>query len=153
MNRMVTLATMQQEFAEAVTGCEVNGWEFSEIKEETQQFTVRMVSPIDQEIYIIEFHFDDYPEKPFMIEFLHPSNGQRGTSVCYPRGYDSFFQPTGSICHPCCRKAYAGYTGLHADWQMAGWQQIAGSLTRLLPILEAIFTRISNKSTYNGRMA
>jgi hypothetical protein len=152
MNKIVTLATVQQEYDEAKAYGENLGWKFSEIDNELQVFTVLLVSPVDQEEYLLEILFDDYPEKPLLLDFIFIPTKEKGKPVCYPKGIDSFFQPTGSICHPCSRKAYVGYANLHADWNMAGWQSIAGGMTSIRFIIDGIFTRISNKSTYDGRM-
>jgi len=132
-------------------------WEFSEINEEPQTFTVKMKSPLDQQEYIIEFKFDNYKEWPLLIEFIEPNTGQRGTKNAYPapnEKFGGFFHGNLCICHPCSRKAYQGYTNLHRDWKMDGWQQNAqcGNLKNIQSILRAIYFRISNSQAYKGRM-
>jgi len=153
MNALVTKATVAQEYLEASEYGALYGWQFSPINESGLLFTVLLVSPVDQERYELEFRFDDYPEKPYLIEFLHSPSGQRGTQACYPKGADHFFHPNAAICHPCSRKAYVGYAGLHGDWNMAGWQKIAGGMTNLRFILDGIYSRIIDKTLYHGRMA
>jgi hypothetical protein len=133
------------------------GWEISEINEETQIFTVKMKSPIDNEQYIIEFRFDNYKEWPLLIEFIDAKTEQKGTKIAYPapcKKFGGFFHEKPCICHPCSRKAYKDYTDLHKDWDMSGWQQNlgCGDLKNIQSILRAIYFRISNPEVYNGRM-
>jgi len=133
------------------------GWDLSEVNEEAQTFTVKMKSPIDKEQYIIEFKFDNYKEWPLLIEFIDPKTGQRGTKIAYPAPsgkFGGFFHEKPCICHPCSREAYQGYTDLHREWKMDGWQQNpgCGDLKNIQAILRATYFRISNSDTYRGRM-
>jgi hypothetical protein len=154
MNALVTRMTVEQEILEAKAYGEPLGWQFSDIEIDRCVFTVRLHSSIDDQEYLVEFQYDDYPEKPYLIDFIHSRSNLKGQSSCYPKGKtDSFFHPQGLICHPCSRKAYTGYNNVHADWGMAGWQQIAGGLTSLKNVLDAIYTRITDKTLYDGRMA
>ncbi len=132
------------------------GWKISEIDEANQSFTVEMKSPVDNEVYIIEIKFDNYKEWPLLIEFVDPSTGEKGTRRAYPVSRnDGFFNNRPCICHPCCRKAYREYTGLHSDWNMVGWQDNpqVGALTNIRAILLAIYSRISKPNIYGGRMS
>jgi hypothetical protein len=152
MNETVSLATVKQEIEEAKECSEAYDWGFT-LNLENQSFTVLLQSPVDQEKYLLEFCFDDYPEKPYLINFIHPVTGARNSAGCLPKGHDSFFHPRFTICHPCSRGAYVGYTGLHGDWDMAGWQLIAGGMTSLKFILITIQERISNENLYQrGRL-
>ena len=152
MNKAVSLATVKQEIEEAMEGSEGYGWGFT-LNFENQSFTVLLQSPVDQEKYLLDFGFDDYPEKPYLINFIHPETGVVNCASCLPKGHDSFFHPSVfTICHPCSRRAYAGYTGLHGDWNMTGWQTIAGGMINLKFILIGIQERISNKNFYHGRL-
>jgi len=150
----------QQTVAEEIIACQENcndyNWLISSIDEVNQLFTVKMASPIDNAPYIIEFKFDNYPESPYLIDFIHPISLTKGIYTAYPwyKG-DSFFNRhtnDGVICHPCSRKSYAGYTGIHTDWQITNWKAIAGGLINLNAILDTIYSRISNKTHYAGRM-
>jgi hypothetical protein len=152
MNRAVTLATVSREYREAREYSEPYGWEFTEIDPEAQLFTVHLVSTVDQAGYWLELRFDDYPEKPYLIEFFRSDLGQRGTGACYPKGKDNFFHPQFFICHPCSRKSYKELNGPHGDWEISNWRALAGGLTELKYILDAIYHRISNKAHYDGRM-
>jgi len=153
MNTVVSQLTIEQEIAEAKEYGQPYGWQITEPLKSNQIFNVRLCSHVDAEIYQMEFTYDDYPEKPLLIEFIHPVTGARGDKTCIPKcKQDSFFHPEGLICHPCNRKAYAGYRGLHNEWQMAGWRQIANGLINLKSILDAIYTRIADKSLYEKRM-
>ncbi|RZL00897.1 MAG: hypothetical protein EOO89_30320 [Pedobacter sp.] len=151
MNNIISQATVEQEIEDAKEYSELYHWIISPIDTEKQKFTVLLQSPIDQEKYLLEFGFDDYPEKPYLIDFIHPESGERGLAKCFPKSYDSFFhQQILVICHPCSRKAYQGYSNLHSDWNMTGWQKLAGGMTSLKYILDAIYGRISNKIIYHG---
>jgi hypothetical protein len=151
----ISLLRVRDEINECHENCESYGWLISAINEEEKTFKVFMTSPLDKEAYEIEFEFTNYPEHPYLIEFIDPRTKEKGTEYSYPKGKtDSFFhQPRRVICHPCSRKAYKGYTSLHSDWEMIGWQSIAGGITNLASILDAIFTRISDNTLYDGRMA
>lgn len=159
VDRRISLATVQQELEACKEDAERNHWEISPIDEEKQLFTVKMKSSIDQEEYIIEMQFDNYNEIPLMIDFIEPATGQKGTLKAYPsyKG-DSFFHATGPcICHPCSRKCYKGYAGLHKDdWgsTLIGWlsNPQVNSLTNIRSILSAIYGRINNQEKYSGRM-
>lgn len=152
---LVSLLKVKEEIKECQENCEQYGWVISSIDETNQTFTVLMTSPIDKEVYELYFKFDNYPEYPYFIDFTDPQTRQTGTAHAYPKGKtDSFFHaPRVVICHPCSRKSYKGYTGLHSEWELIGWQSIANGLVRLNPILEAIYARITDNTFYDGRMA
>jgi len=153
MNATVTQLTVDREIADAREYGACYGWQIADPDTGNQLFNVRLCSPVDQEIYLMEFKYDDYPEKPYLIEFIHPVSGIRGDKTCVPKcRHDSCFHPEGLICHPCNRKAYAGYRGLHNEWKMTGWQQIANGLINLKSILDAFYTRIADKTFYEKRM-
>lgn len=150
----------RQTVAEEIEACQENckdyGWLISSVDEVNQLFTVGMTSPIDQEQYIIEFKFDNYPEHPYLIDFIHPKTDIKGEPNAYPHKVgESFFNKTGNqgfICNPCSRKSYSGYTGIHSDWTISNWKAGANGLINLNAVLNTIYTRISNKATYDGRM-
>jgi hypothetical protein len=149
----------RQTVAEEIEACQENckdyGWLISSVDEVNQLFTVTMTSPIDQHQYIVEVRFDNYPETPYLLDFIHPVTNVRGVPNAYPKNRDSFFNRhgvQGVICHPCSRKSYSGYTGLHSDWMITNWKALAGGLINLNTILDTIFTRISNTAQYEGRM-
>jgi hypothetical protein len=153
MNKAVSLATVRKEIEETMEFGAAYGWQINTASLEKEVFTVLLQSPVDHEKYLLEFGFDEYPEKPYLINFIHPLSGAVNSCGCLPRGSDSFFHSNGyTICHPCSRRAYAGYTNLHADWPMAGWQKIAGGMINLKFILMGIFERISDKTIYHGRL-
>jgi len=154
----IALATVQSELQTCEEDCKRYGWEISKIDEEKQTFIVKMKSPIDNEQYIIEIKFDNYNEWPLYIEFINPETDQKGTKNPYPLSigvHSSFFHTKQCICHPCSRKAYKEYAGVHTDWNIIGWQnnQSVGTLTNIRAILLAIYHRISNPTVYGGRMA
>jgi hypothetical protein len=147
----ISLLTVKAEIAACSDDAEVYGWVISEINKVTQRFSVTMKAK-DSEVYKISFQFDNYPQLPFLIDFIDPDSGVNGTKHAYPKSGDSFFHPNGVICHPCSRKPYSGYSGLHCDWNITGWKLIADTLTTLHAILHAIYSRITNNN-YAGRMA
>jgi hypothetical protein len=130
------------------------GWQISPVDDESQLFMVTMTSPVDGEKYIMEVAFDNYKEWPLLIEFVDSATGAKGVKHAYPapsKKHGGFFHENPCICHPCSRKAYKG---LHADWEMAAWQlnPKVGSLTTIRAILNAIYARIRDPESYNGRM-
>ena len=158
VDREITLAVVKKELAIARRLGRHHGWEFSPLNEEKPSFTLLVRSPIDGERYHIDFELDDYKEFPAYIEFIDPSTGERGTRRCYPLDAHpeggSIFHPMPCICHPCSRKAYGKYQGPHGDWdaQITNWQYLAKGLTTVPEILLMIQARISDRSSYKGRM-
>lgn len=132
-------------------------WEVSGVDGENQKFTVKMKSPIDAERYTIDIKFDNYKEWPLLIEFVDPVSGESGNKNAYPVGggkYGNLFHNHPCICHPCSRKAYKELSGPHGDWSLIGWQRNpkVGTLTNIGAILRTIYSRISNRDIYKGRM-
>ena len=95
------------------------GW-----KDDPLALTVRVeYTAVDSERYILVGEFDDYKEKPPLLEFEEPGTGVRGTRRAYPQGHDSFFNTTGpTICAPFSRKAYV--TVHSGGWQFKDWMKI-----------------------------
>jgi len=152
---VISRQTVAEEIEACRENCKDYGWLISSVDEVNQLFTVTMTSPIDQQQYIVEVRFDNYPETPYLLDFIHPITKVRGVPNAYPKNRDSFFNRhgvQGVICHPCSRKSYAGYTGIHSDWAITNWKALAGGLINLNAILDTIFTRISNRAQYEGRM-
>jgi len=152
VDREVSLATIRKEIAECKN--ETYGWSFSEIDETNLSFQVEMKAK-DGELYIIKINFDNYRLWPLLIDFIDPATGKVGVKTAYPSCTDSFFHKSKiAICHPCSRKAYAGYAAIHKEWgELVNWQsnQHLGMLKSLRPILAAIYSRITG-DLYNGRM-
>ncbi len=148
----ISLKTVVAEIKMCEANCEAFGWRVSEIDEANQTFTVTLISPADNEVYILEFKFDEYPALPYLIEFVDPETKQKATQHAYPKCTDSFFHPNLVICHQCSRKSYST---LHKEWEIQNWRKGAGGLINLKAILDAIYFRISDKSKslYVGRMA
>jgi hypothetical protein len=134
--------------------CEGYGWLFSEVDESNLFFTVRMRAK-DNETYLLKVFFDNYSYWPLLLDFIDEKTNEAGVRTAYPYCSDNFFNKVNiTICHPCSRKAYKGYTGLHNDWgELEGWQKnpSIGLFKSLKPILEAISFRL-NGDLYNGRM-
>jgi len=154
----ITLAIIEKELAIAKHLGRHQGWEFGSLDAARPTFLVKMKSPIDGEEYHVEFQLDDYREMPPFIEFIHPTTGERGTRRCYPKDQHpeggSIFHDTPCICHPSSRKAYGKYRGPHADWdaQITNWPAQAKGLTTIAEILQMIQARISDRTSYKGRM-
>jgi len=134
------------------------GWDIFAVREEDLSFGIKMISPMDGEIYLIEIQFDNYKEWPFYIEFVDPLDGKMGTKNAYPSGKnDSFFNFHNGmplICHPSSRKAYSDLQGPHGDWKLIDWENNSktGALRNIHAILLAIYERISQSEIYKGRM-
>jgi hypothetical protein len=153
----ISVNLVRKELGDCQEDLERFGWEISDLDEKGQTFTVKMQSPIDNEQYQLEIKFDNYKEWPLHIEFIDPSSGEKGNKNAYPADggkCGSLFHGHPCICHPCSRKAHKGYSNVHADWALIGWQQMpqTGTLTNIRAILRAIYFRISNPDIYKGRM-
>lgn len=75
-----------------------------------------------------ELNCDGYPDVPPHIEFVDRATGVRG----HPSLYPNCFHPTVCICAKYNRKAYAGFSSLHAEWRLKDWQDpTSGSGARL----------------------
>jgi hypothetical protein len=148
----ISIATIKLEIAECTPG--IYGWSFSEIDEANLSFQVNMHAK-DNERYIVNIKFDNYRYWPLLIDFADPETNEIGVKTAYPYCNDGFFNKDKiTICHPCSRKAYKGYTSIHTDWgELSAWESIPtiSTLKSLRPILEAIYFRI-NSDDYVGRM-
>lgn len=158
----ISLAIIKQEIEACQEDAIRYGWEFSPIAEKMQYFTVKIKSPVDNEIYILEVKFDDYRQIPLYLEFIDPNTGEKGVKKAYPASskiHGAFFVCSSNkpcICTPASRKAYKDYLGPHQDWtNIYGWEKHPdlGNLINLHAILLAIYSRISNVEVYSGRMA
>lgn len=114
--------------------------------------TVKMVSVIDQQKYIVEARCDGYKAIPPYFEFLHPETQERSTKRCYPSG-GSFFHPTPCICVQWNRKSYRDEGGPHGDWAMAAWLSARPGTTTLGDMFHLIQKEINRRGQYRGRMA
>ena len=127
----------------------------SEIDKENDSFIATLHSKIDKEKYILKVKFDDYDEIPPLFEFIDPTTMIPGTRNAYPTSMtDGFFHHYPAICHPCSRKAYAGYSGIDSGWICLGWKNhsITTGINNINAMLLAIHVRINDKSKYGGRM-
>jgi hypothetical protein len=154
----ITLSIIKQEIAECKSEPLLNDIEISNVNELEQSFNVKIISPIDNEVYKLIIKFDNYKEIPLLIEFVDPVTCEEGTKNAYPscNGQGGgFFHEYPCICNPCSRKSYLGYSNVHREWNdLTKWQTIpeVGSLKNLHNILLAINRRIRNSTTYTGRM-
>lgn len=158
VDRIITLNRIRKELSSCDEFAEKFGWVISEIDGTNQTFTVNMTSPVDNEKYIIEIKFDNYPEIPLLLEFIDYRTNEKGTKQAYPfKKGDSFFHGHPCICNPCSRKSYKEFDprAPHHDWQLIGWQSNpkVGTLKNVRAILSAIYFRLSNPVFYDKRMA
>ncbi len=154
VDKQVSLSIVKSELEKSQADAGRYAWEISEINECTVSFRVKMISPLDKEIFIISFRCDNYREWPPLIDFIDPLSGQEGVKNAYPLSSDGFFHSNVLICHPCSRKAYGDLKGPHADWGLATWESNSktGALKNIWAILSAIYGRISQSEIYKGRM-
>ena len=154
----ISIAQVEQEISDCLAYCKRFGWEISEIDKIQLKFTVRMVSPVDNEVFVLEVGFIDYNQLPLILDFIEPGTGTKGSLKACPKYEgDTFFHQNGLICSPCSRRAYKVFNDLngpHTDWTMSGWQTNpqVGSLTSIPAILLAIHSRIVDKLNYKGPM-
>lgn len=154
VDKQVSLSVVRSELEKSRADAERYAWEISELDEGSLSFRVKMVSPLDKEIFIISFRCDNYREWPPLIDFIDPPSGQEGVKNAYPLSSDGFFHPNVLICHPCSRKAYGDLKGPHPDWGLVAWESNSktGALKNIRAILSAIYERISQPEIYKGRM-
>ncbi len=95
----ISLSILKSELDNCRTEADKYGWEISILNEEVSSFRVKMVSPIDKEIFIISFKCDNYREWPPYIDFVDPISGQEGIRNAYPLSSDGFFHQNILICH------------------------------------------------------
>jgi hypothetical protein len=155
VDKQITLTIIRSELEKCRSDADKYGWEISELDEESVSFRVNMVSPIDNEVFIVSFKCDNYKEWPPLIDFIDPISKQAGVKNAYPLNPDSFFNTDKvSICHPCSRNAYQNYKGFHPEWILSGWESNpkTGALKNIRGILLAIQERISQAEYYKGRM-
>ena len=69
---VISRQTVAEEIEACQESCKDYGWLISSVDEVNQLFTVTMASPIDQQQYIVEVRFDNYPETPYLLDFIHP---------------------------------------------------------------------------------
>lgn len=154
VDKNVSLSIVKSELDKCHCDADNYGWEISTLDESQLSFRVKMISPIDNEIFIVSFKCNNYKEWPPNIDFIDPISGQEGVKNAYPLNSDGFFNENILICHPCSRKAYKDFNGPHGDWDPTVWENNSkvGALKNIWGILRAIYERISNSEIYRGRM-
>ncbi len=156
IDRSISLAIARKELSDCIPYAGRYNWEISPINEKEMSFNVRMRSPLDNELYIVKIAFDDYRQKPLLIEFLDPDTGKIGSPRSYPRSTrDSFFHSMPCIFHPCSRKAYYVFSGINRYLTPHYWEKDPeiGPLKTIKGVLLAISSRISDAEHYGGRMS
>ena len=107
----------------------------------------------DEERYIFEFRFDDYPELPPLVDLVHPDSGERNTARgCFPSGGKSYFHPNNLICAYWSRRAYGALGGPHNDptWIMGDWAR-SDPTHREIGLILALLADLFEDPSYQGR--
>ncbi len=135
------------------------GWK---IESDLEKLTIKVTMRAhNDDKYILIGQFDDYKEKPPLLEFVDPDTGQTSTPHAYPKCRDSLFHGNGPcICAPFSRKAYKDYRdgAPHGDWKFVDWMSAKASnvdwsnYNTLPAMLGLIQTRLSRPDLYEGRM-
>lgn len=156
MEASISIKIVKSELESCLEYAKKCGWLISNIDESNLSFNVKMTSPLDGEVYILNVVFSDYPELPLILDFIDPVTNELGNRNAFPDSKDSFFHKRNPpfICSPCSRKAYGSYNevkGPHDDWTMIGWRtnKQTGGLIDIPNILRAIYSRISDEKKYN----
>ncbi|MBE3089490.1 MAG: hypothetical protein IMZ45_00425, partial [Actinobacteria bacterium] len=136
VDKNVSLSIVKSELDKCHCDVDNYGWEISTLDESQLSFRVKMISRIDNEIFIVSFKCDNYKEWPPYIDFIDPISGQEGVKNAYPLNSDGFFHKNILICHPCSRKAYKDFKGPHGDWKPPDWEN--NSKTGALKNIRAI---------------
>jgi len=154
VDRAVSLSIIRLELEKCREYAIKYGWEILALEEDALAFKVKLISPLDNNVFITSFKCDNYREWPPYIEFIDPDSGQEGLKKSYPLSSDGFFHQNALICHPCSRKAYGELRGPHGDWKLVDWENNPkiGGLRNIPAILCAIYERISQPECYKGRM-
>ncbi len=122
--------------------------------------TVQMKAHNDDD-YVLMGKFDDYKEKPPLLDFRDPNTGEVGTRHAYPKCKDSLFHATGlCIFAPFSRKAYKDHkpNASHCDWKFEGWMTSRATnidwinYNTFPAMLGLIQIRLSRPDLYEGRM-
>ncbi len=156
VDRTVSLSIARKELSDCIPYSYRYNWEISPIDEREMSFNVRMRSPVDNELYIVKIGFDDYRQKPLLIEFIDPDSGSVGSARSYPlSSKDDFFHTMPCVFHPCSRKAYYTFSGLNRYLTPHDWEKYpeVGPLRTIKGVLMAISSRISDPEHYRGRMS
>lgn len=133
-----------------------------EIKADLGQLTMMVTMKAHTgDIYILSGLFDNYKEKPPLLDFVDPDTGDVGTRHAYPKcSNDSLFHTFPCICAPFSRKAYQEFApgAPHGNWKTTDWMSskesnIDWSNYNTVPaMLGLIQTRLSRPALYEGRM-
>lgn len=157
MEKQVSLAIMKGQISESAPIIAAFKLEVSDIDEEKMSFTIKFRAK-DNELYVLIFQFENYPQHPPLLDFIDEETGVHGLIKSYPKNRDSFFNRhngQGVICHPMNRKAYKQMGGIHSgDWvNYEGWQQnsYTRGMNNFSALIQAIFSRL-NGDEYEGRM-
>ena len=101
----------------------------------------------------IRGEFDSYKALPPEWRFVSPNSGEEGAHFFPKAGDRSVFHPNLVICAPWNRLAYAGYSGLHPEWDLTGWASIGGDISQARTLGEMLSAIDVNLHGSPGMMA
>lgn len=149
----VSKATLEDELEQARLHAEDSGWKLEVVEDLKLRGTIQAPERNgNRETFVFEFTFDDYPEKPPLIDVLHPDLQQRNTSNCFPEGGSNYFHEKKRICADWSRRAYGEFEGPHPEWAFTDWKQRSQPVTTIGMILQELMLALHNPS-YSGRSA
>jgi len=149
----LTLQIIEEELRDMAPLIASYGWDVNTDRANLT-VSVKMISVIDSETYILEAKCDNYKELPPFFEFIHPETKERGTKQCYPTDGSFFIFPNDKapcLCVQWNRKAYGVHGGPHSDWPMPNWINLRPGMTVLGDFFHLVQRRINNKQVYQGR--
>lgn len=150
VNPEVSRVKVEQEIQRAASPAKRRGWHLQWDRDAL--FLCAKITARDKEEYVFEFHFDDYPEIPPLIDAIHPKSGERNTPRCFPSGGKGYFHSDNRICAYWSRNAYGSLGGPHPEWVIGDWVR-NDPLHRELGLILALIADLLEDPAYRGRRA
>jgi len=148
VNPEVSRVKVEKELERAASSAQRRGWQLQ--WDPNALFLRASITAPDNEVYIFEFHFDDYPEIPPLIDAIHPETGERNTAQCFPTGGSGYFHSSNRICAYWSRNAYTA-GGPHAgNWVMGDWAS-KDPLRKELGLILTLLADFLEDTSYKGR--
>lgn len=128
------------------------GWDLVRVSDLNVSLT--MVAPEREgkrERYTFDFFFDDYADKPPIIDLVHPETQARNEPTCFPTGH-GYWHGKARICAGWSRRAYKEEfaDGPHDDFHCSSWKTHAEGVVNFGLMLQEIWKAL-NEPTYRGR--
>lgn len=148
----VSVDTLNTEFADALQIATELGWRLERVDGLKVKASIEgpEIEGHESEVFIFEFSFADYKEKPPYIEGVHPVTGARNQPGCFPANTNGYFHQDRRICIEWNRGAYGELGGPHKDWQYANWMNNNEKCKTLSDMLFRLYTAIYHQK-YRGR--